>query len=590
MAEVEIPEKGWYYATTIGGDSEKIEATRDELKTAVKEGKLLPSSLVWREPMIEWVPFDSLGPLYTYVTGNEPPPSWMYVDPSSGQSVGPLSRHALISLVQKGLIGATTLVVNSKQQTWQEVQSIPEFQAVLPPPELLPTVPANAVWLYVDRANNTREGPVSDTDIVLLHTSAQIDENTLIWKEGMGEWKKLRDIEELKKKLKPVAKREEANDDEDNNGKNNKKNQKKKREEEKKAIESNAVKKEEEKKFDADGKEIVKKKKKNKSKKGKWVQKEDHANVYVEGLPPDITEAEMYAFFKRCGVIVTDLKTEKPRIKIYKNEDGTAKGSGLVTYVKPECVNLALQYLDDADIRPNVKVKVTKAVFEMKGTTFQPKSKGDAKAFKTKKAKFNTNKDLTWADEEGEEVGLRIVILKGMFTLQEVAQADDPDSFYEELQAEVKQECEQKAGEVDKAYVFKNNPDGVISIKFKTAVAAAECIKIFNGRFFACRQISCEYWDGVSNYKVEENEETTKARLEAFGSWLEGEEPPPDKSFVRQNNQGSRQQEEEEEEDNDDDEQRVRARPDAYEAESDIDRIQENEGDNDGSKEKPMES
>jgi len=38
----------------------------------------------------------------------------------------------------------------------------------------------------------------------------------------------------------------------------------------------------------------------------------------------------------------------------------------------------ALQYLDDAEIRPGVKVKVSKAVFEMKGTTFQPKSKGSA--------------------------------------------------------------------------------------------------------------------------------------------------------------------------------------------------------------------
>jgi len=310
------------------------------------------------------------------------------------------------------------------------------------------------------------------------------------------------------------------------------------------------------------------------------VKKEDHANVYVEGLPPDITEAEMFSFFKRCGVIVTDLKTEKPRIKIYKNDDGTAKGSGLVTYVKPECVNLALQYLDDNEIRAGVKVKVTKAIFEMKGATFQPKSKGDAKALKTKKMKFNASKDLSWADEEGEEVGLRIVVLKGMFTLQEVQEADDPDQFYHELQTEVSQECDEKAGEVEKVFVFKSNPEGVISVKFKTGIAAAECIKIFHGRFFARRRISCEYWDAVTNYKVEDSEEVTKARLEEFGNWLEGEEPPKkDTPEEEHESQG------EDEEDN----LPSHAQPDAYQAESDIDRIQD-EGDNEAGKEKPMET
>jgi len=38
------------------------------------------------------------------------------------------------------------------------------------------------------------------------------------------------------------------------------------------------------------------------------------------------------------------------------------------------------------------------------------------------------------------------VVLKGAFTLQEVQAAEDPDEFYEELQNEVAQECEAKAG------------------------------------------------------------------------------------------------------------------------------------------------
>lgn len=42
----------------------------------------------------------------------------------------------------------------------------------------------------------------------------------------------------------------------------------------------------------------------------------------------------MFNHFKKCGVIITDLNTEKPRIKIYKDETGKPKGDGLVCYAK----------------------------------------------------------------------------------------------------------------------------------------------------------------------------------------------------------------------------------------------------------------
>jgi HIV Tat-specific factor 1 len=125
-----------------------------------------------------------------------------------------------------------------------------------------------------------------------------------------------------------------------------------------------------------EGGEGGKGKKRKKDKKKKWKARENNSNVYVEGLPPDITEDEMYDFFKKCGVIVTDLATEKPRIKVYKDEAGHAKGDGLVTYAKPEAVTLALQFLDDGYIRQNCQVKVTRAEFTQKGETFVEKSKG----------------------------------------------------------------------------------------------------------------------------------------------------------------------------------------------------------------------
>ena len=48
------------------------------------------------------------------------------------------------------------------------------------------------------------------------------------------------------------------------------------------------------------------KKKKKKKRKPKWQHLEDHANVYVTGLPPDISEEEVAAYFKKAGIIKED--------------------------------------------------------------------------------------------------------------------------------------------------------------------------------------------------------------------------------------------------------------------------------------------
>jgi HIV Tat-specific factor 1 len=64
----------------------------------------------------------------------------------------------------------------------------------------------------------------------------------------------------------------------------------------------------------------------------------------------------------------------------------------------------------------------------------------------------------------------------------------------------------------------------VIQIKFKTPTAAANCIQLMNGRFFAGSKISCFFWDGKTDYKKPpETEEEVKQRIEDFGKWLEGD-------------------------------------------------------------------
>ncbi len=72
--------------------------------------------------------------------------------------------------------------------------------------------------------------------------------------------------------------------------------------------------------------------------------------------------------------------------------------------------------------------------------------------------------------------------------------------------------------------LYHNHPAGVASVKYSTADAAQECIKIMDGRFFGGRQVKAHLWDGFSNYMVEkqvESAEEQAQRLERFAEELE---------------------------------------------------------------------
>lgn len=93
----------------------------------------------------------------------------------------------------------------------------------------------------------------------------------------------------------------------------------------------------------------------------------------------------------------------------------------------------------------------------------------------------------------------------------------------EELEKDVRTECE-KHGAVDKLKVFKHNPEGVVSVKFKEPEAANACRAVMHGRWFGGRQLVATMYDGVTNYAVKaptESVEEQQARLEAFAAELE---------------------------------------------------------------------
>lgn len=131
----------------------------------------------------------------------------------------------------------------------------------------------------------------------------------------------------------------------------------------------------------------------------------------------------------------------------------------------------------------------------------------------------------------------------------------------EELQEDLEGECK-KLGPIEKMTIFEKHPEGVVIIKFGTAYAAEQCVKLMNGRFFGGRKLQSFYWDGATDYTkaiyvekpaapaaataavsagasdtssaatssaaVMDEEAEEERRLEEFGDYLDNQELPPE--------------------------------------------------------------
>jgi HIV Tat-specific factor 1 len=92
--------------------------------------------------------------------------------------------------------------------------------------------------------------------------------------------------------------------------------------------------------------------------------------VYVTNLPLDTEADELHARFAKCGLIEED-DDGSPKIKMYASEDGSFNGQALVVFFKEDSVTLAVNLMDDAELRlgdMNTKMRVQKAEFSHKNT------------------------------------------------------------------------------------------------------------------------------------------------------------------------------------------------------------------------------
>ncbi|KAK1931989.1 HIV Tat-specific factor 1 [Phytophthora citrophthora] len=494
---------------------------------------------------------------------------WLYLDAITGQQKGPVPAPIVKKLLRKGIIQPQQLVWTQNLSEWTAIAKAEPFAAYCSV--------WTAVWYYMaeDPLNPGKEavrtGPVTTQQLVNLFVDGEVDGMTLVWNQELNDWKSIGEVPSLREFL------QETNDDLDRETElkeqahdmpiehqvfENKSNDalvaedgkeyvydaesktyvtpEDKIEDELASLQQ-SMNEENTKEKDANensggGKpsttmlaaeekstassetntEAAKKKKKKKKKTDKWKKSKKNTWVYMNGLPLDITVQEVHDHFAKCGVIQPDIVTGKPRIKLYQSkETGGLNGDGSVCYMKEASVELAVQLLDKSQIRPEWPIDVSPAVFQQKEGVFvkRKKLKIDTRA---KIKMFEKEKALSWNEGEvSDPAGLRIVVIKHMFTPAEI----EDEAYEKELQEDIHDEC-LKIGEVSKITLFAKHVDGVVVIKFASSGSAARCIEIMNGRFFAGRKLECGFWDGT-DYTHRESTNEEKERADKFKEWLE---------------------------------------------------------------------
>lgn len=64
------------------------------------------------------------------------------------------------------------------------------------------------------------------------------------------------------------------------------------------------------------------------------VEEDKNTNVYVSGLPSDITVDEYKDLMNKYGLVMFDPHTKQPKLKLYLDEEGNPKGDGRCCYIK----------------------------------------------------------------------------------------------------------------------------------------------------------------------------------------------------------------------------------------------------------------
>ncbi|KAL1514640.1 hypothetical protein AB1Y20_003733 [Prymnesium parvum] len=462
------------------------------------------------------------------------PPEYYYTA-AGGSPLGPCTVPQFRVLWISGHIHRDTSVWREGMASWVPVHEVPELAEVLLQLQQPPALQnASELWYCSDASSGRQRSGLTTQQMGVLLRNGEIDGETHVWRQGMAEWCELGSVAELKSELM------QNGDDEEDESERARAADAIRIAQETVAFDPSAP------DFDvptpakpapiaAEPADPAAKPKRVRKNKPKFVQ-DGRSNVYVSGVPPTTSNEELLEHFKVAGLLKHDPDTGAPKIKRYTDANGQPKGDALITFLKPESVALAVTLRDGFEIEPGVSISVAPAKFELRG---EPKLKskrlGKDAALQRKKQKLLEERQLAqWEDSlltssDGKRQCTAIIF--GIFDPEEATAAGS--DFYANLKQDIEVESK-KAGEMEKVTIFEGSERGVAAVRFKNADDAEKYVAMMNERHFGTNQLSCELYDGVSDYRVKpkiaevggsgnESVDEQQKNLEGFASWLEGE-------------------------------------------------------------------
>ncbi|OON19289.1 hypothetical protein X801_04845 [Opisthorchis viverrini] len=261
-----------------------------------------------------------------------------------------------------------------------------------------------------------------------------------------------------------------------------------------------------------------------------WYEMSDDKNthVYVTGLPVDITEPDFFELMSKYGVIMNEPFTDRPRIKLYLDEEGKPKGDGRCCYVKVESVDLAMKLLEGMEYSPGHVLHVERAKFTPKGQ-FDPKKRRRLTLKEKKKLKEQQESLFRWGIDTSKFVRSkkeRVLVLKNAFVETDFV---TDVTLIPLVRDRLRAQCA-KCGVVKKIVVHDTNPLGVVTVTFNTPEEADTALGFLNKALFnypgpgGVRQLQVERWDGRTNYSLKEDESEEINRIHKWEEFLGGDQ------------------------------------------------------------------